>query len=273
MKKSIAVITSVLSMLLILFVCTASAQGLRKQIREFEKMTTGQQSGPQTSKAASSLPMKGIGCWVQKTSMDNPYIYSDVFGWYVVDISIIDSFNNKSNKPLFLSYTKQDADFLIEKMKQYKGKIVGVIWDYEIKDTPQNVAERDLKKAYSQAKALNLSFGVFVWANPKNSLKVNGISYENASSFADFLMPMLYAQLYDMRREKLEKLISTERAATRLPLIATLTVETTRKSLRKTITPEEIVSIYKNLPIDGFCVWNVKDLNEEHVKALSAIRK
>jgi hypothetical protein len=222
---------------------------------------------------ALTLPLKGTGCWVQKTSLDNPLIYSDVFGWYVADISVIDSFNNKSNKPLFMSYTKQEPDFLIEKMKQYKGKIAGVVWDYEIKDTPQNVAERDLKKAYLQAKALNLLFGVFVWANPKNSLKVNGVSYENASSFADFLMPMLYAQLYDMKREKLEKLISKEKAATRLPLIATITIETTRKSLQKKITPEEIVSIYKNLPVDGFCVWNVKDLNGEHIKALSAVNK
>jgi hypothetical protein len=268
-------ITSLITVVLFLALpCISIARGERRVVREMEKMIPGKQSDIQKSSSTAQLPMKGIGCWVTKRSVNNPYIYSDVFGWYVVDFDSIDSFNDKLNRPLFMAFGKKyEIGFSIEKMKEYKSKIAGVVWDYEIRDTPQYVAERDLKKVYSEAKSLNLLFGVFAWANPKNSLKANGVSYENAGSFADFLMPMLYVQLYDMKRQKLEELIAMERVATRLPLIATLTLETTRKNLQKKITPQEIVSIYKNLPVDGFCVWNVKDLNEEYVTALSSIKR
>ncbi len=279
MRKNNAVVIFLIAIAFLVLPCISIAMGGQPDVvkphkKKMEKMTTSEQSNLIAAKSASQLPMKGIGCWVQKPTLKNPFIYSDVCGWYVADFSIMDSFDNKMNRPLFMSYAKKsDPDFLIEKMKQYKSKIVGVIWDYEVRDTPQSVAERDIKKAYAQAKDLNLSFGVFVWANPKNSLKVNGVSYENAHTFADFLMPMLYIQLYDMRREKLEELIRMERALTRLPLIATLTLETTRKSLKKEISPQEIVTIYKNLPVDGFCVWNLRNLDEKYVKALSEIRK
>ena len=264
-------ITAILSMLLILFVCIASAQEPQRQIRQIEKMITGQQSGPQTSKAASTLPMKGIGCWVQKTSQDNPHIYSDVFGWYVADTAIIDAFDNKAKKPLFMSYAGQDSDFLIKKMQEKKGKITGVIWDYEHEGTSQNVAEGDLKKAYRAAKDLNLWFGVAIVANPKASLRRNGVSYENAESFADFLMPMLYVQWFGMKREKIENFLRDGRRATKLPILALMTIETTKTKPPKKLTPNEIVSIYKGLPADGFAVWNVKDLDKEYVGALSAL--
>jgi hypothetical protein len=279
MRKNSAVIISLIAIALLVFPCISIAMGGQPDVVKQDKgktgkMTTSEQGKTLTAKSTSQLPLKGVGCWVQKPTLKNPFIYSDVCSWYVADFSIMDSFDNKLNRPVFMSYAKKsDPDFLIEKMKQYKSKIVGVIWDYEVRDTPQSVAERDIKKAYTQAKDLNLSFGVFLWANPKNSLRVNGVSYENAHNFADFLMPMLYVQLYDMRREKLEELIRMEKSLTRLPLIATLTLETTRKSLKKKISPQEIVSIYKNLPVDGFCVWNLRNLDEEYVKALSAISK
>jgi len=277
MRKNSAVIiflVAIVSLLALAFFalpCFSMAKGERKAVRETEKMTTGKQPVPQTSKATSSLPMKGVGCWVQKTSLDNPHIYSDVFGWYIADAAIIDSFDNKRGKPLFMSYAGKDTDLLIKKMQEKKGKITGVIWDYEHEHTLQDVAEGDLKKAYRSAKDLNLWFGVALLANPKASLRKNGVSYENAASFADFLMPMMYVQWFGMKRQKLENFLGDERQATRLPIIVLLTIETTKTKPPKKMTPNEIVSIYKGLPADGFGVWNVKDLDTEYVRALSAL--
>jgi len=271
MRKTIVATTLILSTLFIVFVCIASAQGPQRQMRQIEKMITGQQPGPQKSKSAASLPMKGIGCWVQKTSLDNPHIYSDVFGWYVTDVSVIDSFDNKEKKPLFMSYAGQNADLLIRKMREKKEKITGVIWDYEHENTPQNVAEGDLKKAYRAAKDLNLWFGVAILANPKASLKKNGVSYENAESFADFLMPMMYVQWFGMKRQKLENFLIDERQKTKLPIIAVMTIESMQTKPPRKLTPNEIISIYKGLRSDGFAVWNVKDLDKEYVSALSAL--
>jgi len=277
MRKNSAVIiflVAIVSLIVLAFFalpCFSMARGERKAVREIEKMTPGKQAVAQKSRSASQLPMKGVGCWVQKTSLDNPNIYSDIFGWYVADTAIIDSFDNRTKKPLFMSYAGQDADFLIKKMQERKGKITGVIWDYEHEGTSQNVAEGDLKKAYRAAKDLNLWFGVAILANPKASLRRNGVSYENAESFADFLMPMLYVQWFGMKRQKLENFLSDERRATKLPIIATMTIETTKTKPPKKLTPGEIVGIYKGLPADGFAVWNVKDLDKEYVSAFSAL--
>src|SRR3989304_1033515 len=109
MRKNSALIISLIAIVFLLFPCISIAKGERPIVWETEKMS---KQRDMQSKATSQLPMKGVGCWVQKTSLNNPYINSDVFGWYVVDVDIIDSFNTKLNKPLFISFGKKnDADF------------------------------------------------------------------------------------------------------------------------------------------------------------------
>jgi hypothetical protein len=223
--------------------------------------------------AAQNLPVEGIGCWVQQDSINNPLIYSDIFGWYITHGSNFKDFVNKKNKPLFLAFGGKDADNLIDGMKQYRDRIKGVVWDYESRGNPQHIAEKNLKEAYSAAQQLGLLFGVVVKPEPDRSLNVNGISYTNAASFSDFLMPMMYVQWYQMKREKLEKLLELQRAESKLPLIALIALETTETKPPRKLEPHEIVNIYRGLPIDAFCVWNVKDLNDDHIRALSKLKK
>ena len=223
---------------------------------------------------AQSLPIHGVGCWVLKTSVHNPFIYSDVFDWYAVDYDALDSFKiDKVNKPLFIAfYSKFNADFIIKEMEKYKGKITGVIWDFEIANTPQTVAEKDFKKIHARAKALNLKFGISTWPNPKNSLKTNGVSYRNAPSFADFLIPQLYAQRHKYSREKLLDLLSMERKETNIPIVCCLTIETIKTTPPQTLTPAQILGFYKNLPVSGYLVWNTKLLDTTYINALSQLK-
>lgn len=225
---------------------------------------------------AQKLPVEGIGCWVQKKSVDNPSIYSDIFGWYIMTGSILNDFVNKKNKPLFMAFGGEDTDNvdkLIGEMKQYRDRIKGVVWDYESKGTPQNVAEKNLRAAYSATQQLGLLLGVVVKANPDQSLKVNGISYTNAATFSDFLMPMMYVQRYKMKRDRMENLLELQRARTKLPLITIIALETTMTNPPQRLKPHEIVNIYKGLPTDAFCVWNVEDLNNNDIRALSELKK
>jgi len=246
MKKNSAVITVIFSMLLILFVSVTPA--------------------------ASALPMKGIGCWVQRTSLDNPLIYADVFGWYVADASIIKDFENKKNKPLLMSFAGKDPDKLIKAMETNKDRISGVVWDWErqFKGISQDTAEEYLKKIHSKAKELGIVFGLVIQPGVRQNIG-KGVDLARADSFADFIMPMLYVQWFKMKRGQIEKLVNKERQATRLPIIALMTIETTAMKSSRKLTPGEIISIYKGLPVDGFAVWNVKDLNNEYVRALSAL--
>ena len=218
------------------------------------------------------FPIEGIGCWVQNNSNDNLLIYSDVFDWYIAHGNNLDNFINKKNKPLFMAFGGKDVDKLIATMKHYKSRIIGVVWDYEEKGTPKNVAEKNLRSAHAAAKQLGLLFGVVVKPDPGLSLKVNGISYADAASFSDFLMPMMYVQWYQMKKDKMEKLLEVQRSLTKLPIIAVIALETTMMKPPRKITPSEIVTIYKRLPVDAFCVWNVKNLSDEYIQALSNIK-
>jgi hypothetical protein len=245
MKNNIAVSVVILSMLFILFVSVTPA--------------------------ASALPMKGIGCWVQRTSLDNPNIYADVFGWYVADAGIIKDFENKKNKPLLMSFAGKDPDKLIKAMETNKDRISGVVWDWErqFKGISQDMAEEYLNKIHSKAKELGIVFGLVI--QPGVRQKGKGIDLTRADSFADFIMPMLYVQWFKMKRGQIEKLVNKERQATRLPIIALLTIETTAAKAARKLAPDEIISIYKGLPVDGFAVWNVRELDAEYVRALSAL--
>ena len=112
MRKNNAVVIFLIAIAFLVLPCVSIAMGGQPDVvkphkKKMEKMTTSEQSNLLAAKSASQLPMKGIGCWVQKPTLKNPFIYSDVCGWYVADFSIMDSFDNKMNRPLFISYAKK----------------------------------------------------------------------------------------------------------------------------------------------------------------------
>lgn len=224
-----------------------------------------------TQGGPNDLPIQGIGCWVQKTSTDNPFIYSDTFDWYVTDMSNMKFFINKNKKPLFISHAGEDPDILIEGIDKYKDKIVGALWDWEFTGMSQDTAESSLKKVYEKAKKSKLLFGIVIRPGIKQNLK-SGIDLTRAHSYADFIMPMMYAQWFGMKRSKIEQLLYNERKATKLPIVAVLTIESTMTKPPRKLTPQEIISLYKGLGVDGFCVWNVRDLNADYIRSISALK-
>ncbi len=227
------------------------------------------------SHSGAGLPnaLKGMGCWVQKSSLDNPLIYDNVFDWYITDIGNMELFVSKTRKPVFLAYGGKDVDYMIRKVEQYKARIAGVVWDYEPEHEPMPKAESDLARIYAKTRALNIPFAIVTKPDPDKSLKVHGVSYARAERHADILMPMMYVQWYAMKKEAMTRLLAKQRSLTRLPIVAVIALRTTKTRPPRRLYSVEIGAIYKGMPVDGFCIWNVKELSKEDLASLASLKK
>lgn len=215
--------------------------------------------------------LKGKGCWVQKTSKDNPFIYSKVFNWYVTDASNMEEdFVKKLDRPLFMSFSGKMVDVLREKLNIYRNQIHGVIWDYEF-GADEKTAYKDLIAAKKAVNAKGLLFGVVTSVSPEDSVKLNGVDYNLLELYADFFIPMLYAQWWDNDPERTKEILCISRNESNIPAVPVITLETT--STKKPIKFQygDITKIYGNLSLPSLLVWNVKDLNEGFLNELKGI--
>jgi hypothetical protein len=224
---------------------------------------------------AAPLPFSGKGCWVQDRSMDNPHIFSDVFSWYVVSGSNMEEeFVGNLDRPIFMAVTMKKPERVKEKIDQYAKRIVGVIWDYEFPETPQQVAEADLTEIYNYAHSKGLLFGIAVLSSPERSKTVNGVDYKRAEQFADFLMPILYCQWWGCKESQTAGNYEAELRATNLPLVVTVALETVSTSVKDSVlTVGQLTSNYGMLvpPPPGFCFWSVANLDEDYLTAIGLL--
>jgi len=224
---------------------------------------------------ADPLMFAGKGCWVQDRSEDNPHIFSDVFSWYVVSGSNMDDeFVANINKPIFMAVTMQKPERVKEKIDLYANRIVGVIWDYEFPGTPQQVAEASLTQIYNYAHQKGLLFGIVVLSSPDQSRTVNGIDYQRAVKFADFLMPMLYCQWWGCKASQTAAAYQTEVKATSLPLVAAVALDTVSAAVKNSeLTVGDLTSNYGMLTPSppGFCFWSVANLDEYYLSAINGL--
>jgi hypothetical protein len=218
----------------------------------------------------SWLP-KGIGCWPLKAQLAHPLIGSEVFGWYITDVSNLDDFKPPGNRPLFASFAGHKAEVFLEKLEKHRDRIAGAVWDYEHRGTPVDVAERELQAVHAALKSWGKPFGVTSFAASRAAAQA-GIDYQRARGYADFLMPMMYAQWFGMRREPMEGMLAKTKQASRLPVIALLALETTKTKPPRLLTPAELRDLHKGLRVDGFAIWNIKGLEPAHLEALKALR-
>jgi hypothetical protein len=224
---------------------------------------------------AAPQPFLGKGCWVQDRSMDNPHIFSDVFTWYVVSGSNMEEeFVGNLERPIFMAITMKKPERVKEKIDLYANRIVGVIWDYEFPDTPQDVAEADLTVIYNYAHSKGLLFGIAVLSSPERSKAVNGVDYKRAERFADFLMPILYCQWWGCKESQTTANYEGEVRATNLPLVVTVALETVSTSVKDSVlTVENLTNNYGTLtpPPLGFCFWSVANLDEDYLRTIERL--
>jgi hypothetical protein len=220
-----------------------------------------------------TLPFRGKGVWIQKTSMNNPLIFSDAFSWYITAGEFIDEpFVAKLKGPLVMAFSGKNVSRLKELIDKNRKKIVAVVWDYEI-GSSQSQAESDLRAAHKYANDHGLPFGVAVLANPDQSLRKNGVSYSRAKDFADFLMPMLYCQWWNCGQpEKTRQAFEKEKAATDLPLVALVAIKTSMTKTPTVLTAQNISTNYSSLNPHAFAFYNVEDLNDNHLGAIKQLK-
>jgi hypothetical protein len=220
-----------------------------------------------------ALPFRGKGVWIQKSSVNNPLIYSSAFSWYITTAEIMNGPEaGKLKGPVVLSFAGKKVELLKELIDQNKKKISAVVWDYEI-GASQSQAESDLKAAYNYAHDNGLPFGVVVVANADASLRKNGVSFSRAKNFADFLMPMLYCQWWSCDQpQKTQQAFEKAKAVTDLPLIVLLTLKTTMTKPPMKLSPRHIISNYDKLSPYAYAVWNVEDLDENYISAINQLK-
>jgi hypothetical protein len=222
---------------------------------------------------SKDLPFQGKGVWIQKTSMNNPLIFSDAFSWYItVGENMNEPFIDKLKGPLVLAFSGKNVSTLKEFITKYRGKIVAVVWDYEI-GSSKSQAESDLKAAHKYANDNGLPFGVVVLANPDASLRKNGVNYTQAKDFADFLLPMLYCQWWNCdqavkTRNNFEKV----KSLTDLPLVALVAIKTSMTKKPTVLTSQNIQSNYRGLSPYAFAFYNVEDLDNAHLGAIRQLK-
>lgn len=216
------------------------------------------------------IPVRGLGCWVQENAAGNPHIHSDAFSWYAMGITLIDEFHAKSKRPIIFAFSGRRVEALKEHVDRFRGKIVGVIWDYEFK-TSRAEADAELRAAHRYCHEKGLPFGVVVLADPANSLRTNGVDYRRAHEFSDFLLPMLYSQWWKNQPGKTRSNHSLERAEASVPTLPLLTLKTTMTKPPLRLTPRDIEENYGDLRLETLGVWNVKDLTPDQLNALRRV--
>lgn len=217
----------------------------------------------------SQVPVSGKGCWIQQSSKTNPLIYDPAFSWYVTDSSNMDEdFVLAIQRPLIMSFSGKNVSAFQRKVTLYAGRIVAAMWDYEF-GASQAQAELDLKAAHEHCKSLGIPFGVVVLATPAGSLKSNGVDYDKVT--ADFLMPMLYCQWWGDRATQTAKVWAMEQAATTLPLIPLINLETSATTVPMLLNPASMWNNYGPLQFSEVGIYNVAKMTSVDLDAFKGL--
>jgi hypothetical protein len=146
----------------------------------------------------------------------------------------------------------------MERLIAYRTQIKGLVWDYEV-GAPYDEATETLKDAYRTCNGMGLLFGVAVLANPAGSLEKNGVKYQDAKKWCDFLMPMLYSQWVENVPKKVEKQYLNELKASSVPTIPVIAHRTTSSKIapeHELLTVARYRECYEPLNLPCFAVWN-----------------
>lgn len=218
----------------------------------------------------------GNCAWIQKNNFTNPCIYSDKFRWFIVNENVM---NKKSvmelGRPVVMNFGYAvTVDYVKKTIDRYRDRIIGVIWDYEGGYT-QDRAESELSEVHRYCKGLGLKFGVCVLQGSSNSLAVNGVAYDRAHLFCDFLAPMIYCQWWNKDPAATREIYKAcVRESYTVPMVMVVNLQTTMAPIENPVLSvrEMFKNYYELEPKPYRIIWyGLKILDEEYVWAIDII--
>lgn len=218
----------------------------------------------------------GNCAWIQKNNFMNPFIYSDKFNWFIVNENIMSKKQVKEiTRPIVMNFGYAVTTEHVQKtIDKYRDRIIGVIWDYE-GGYSQERSELELMEVHLHCQDCNLPFGVCVLQGSENSLANNGVAYERAHLFCDFLAPMIYCQWWN-KDPKLTRAIYSacvEQSYT-VPMVMVVNLQTTMAPIENPIMsiPELFRNYFELEPRPYRIIWyGLKILSEEYLWAIDFI--
>jgi hypothetical protein len=205
-----------------------------------------------------------VGCWVQRSSVDSPLVFNSKISWFVCDDKILSQVIAKANdRKIVLGFGgSTNSKLFIDQIVRRRQHISAAVWDYEIKATPEQ-AIIQLGEVFNACQSLKLPFGVAVLANPRNSFKTNGVPYEKADQLCDFLMPMLYSQVWNHDFQITRNIYLSELNASSVPLIPIIARETVRETIHEALLTPDLLNLnYKPLMLKNVVVWNAASADQ-----------
>ena len=216
---------------------------------------------------AAGLPVQGNGAWVQKNNINNPWLWSDKWDWYIADSSVIDQI--ATDKPLIMSFSGRTWQGFCRALDAHHDKIVAVVWDYE---PPGVTSQYDAELALSGAQWYahfwyNLPFGVAVIMPSNNSLYWNGVDYSRGWVFADFLMPELYPPWYGNDPSTSEWLYWWATYESAVPVLPIMALQCSKAPITSPLSTQDMFANYFELSPkpEARAWWGLQNLGEPEV--------
>jgi hypothetical protein len=212
--------------------------------------------------------LRGLGAWLQPNSVNHGLAYQHC-DWLAVHFSVLDiALEMTGTKPVFAAIGKQYINYKTC-TQMWRKPIIGVLLDYEGGKTEKE-AVRELSPIYQNLRSRGLWVGISTLAGPNNSKIQNGVNFANAKQYCDFLVPQVYAQIWNCDRETTMKRYLSELAVTSVPIIPLMAYRTTQQD-DNNISNEQIVSNYKQLALKSFAVWNCNGATEDFWKIVKKL--
>jgi hypothetical protein len=223
--------------------------------------------------SAQALPVQGNGAWIQKNNIDNPWMLSEKWDWYIVPVAMVDDVRGRTVKPIIMSLSGTATfDGFVRSLDAHHEQIVAVVWDYEPPGgATMERAERDLSAAQWYSRwAYSLPFGVATLAGDLNSYRKNGVAFERAGLFADFLMPEIYPPWWGNSPEKTLGAYWWAIALSPVEVLPILALSCPKAPISEPMSSKEMFSNYYGLfpKVSARAWWGLKDLDEERTWAV-----
>ncbi len=277
------------------------------------------------SHSALFLKNGSMGAWTSNTPFNN-LVNAPLFGWQVFKSADFIAYSTSyptelanSTRPIIINFSRalditetglnlsveaieNEMDLLLAN-PDYKRKIRGINWDWEndsgVSISP-DLAAATLKRIYDYGHRRGLIFGIAVQPGDISLSNAGITDLTKVKDFADFFMPMEYAQwfgggacdkdadgnflteaeCFNRRKQRISNDL-TKFSALRtagVPVVVVANIKTIKEPIER-LSPCQMYDLYKNVlyststpTADGFALWKLRELDKDYMTVFNTIK-